>query len=302
MIGAARVVHVTGITAALSASARAAVFAAVEVARVGGALVSLDLNYRSALWSRAEAAQELRELTARADLVFAGGRSLYEAKRGRHAAVHLFPSSIDVDHFAGAREPRPDPEGQAHVPRPRLGWAGVIDERVDLGLLAGVAEARPDWQLVLIGPVADKLDRSQLPQRPNLHWLGLRDYADLPAHMAGWDVGIMPFALNRSTAFISPTKTPEYLAAGLPVVSTPVRDVISPYGDLGLVRIAADVDGWVAAVEAALREGRRTPRTVVDAYLARGSWDTTWAAMGELVDRVAATSGRSRPAARAAVG
>ena len=228
------------------------------------------------------------ELFGTADLVFTGGRSLYEAKRGRHASVHLFPSSIDVDHFGAARRPHEDPAAQAAIPRPRLGWAGAVDERLDLDLLAGLADARPDWQIVIVGPAAHKIDRSALPERPNLHWMGPRPYGDLPAHFAGWDVGIMPFALNRATEYISPTKTLEYLAAGLPVVSTPVPDVVAAYGDLDAVRIATGVDGWVTAVEGALRDGRTAARPEVDAFLARDSWDATWRRMGALVDAAVA--------------
>ena len=165
------------------------------------------------------------ELFRRADLVLTGGRSLFEAKRGRHPHVHLIPSSVDSAHFAVARLPGSEPGDQADIGSPRLGYAGVIDERIDLELLAAVADARPSWQLVLLGPVT-KIDPAVLPQRPNLHYLGRKDYADLPAYLRGWDVALMPFARNGATRFISPTKTPEYLAAGLPVVSTPIADVV----------------------------------------------------------------------------
>jgi UDP-galactopyranose mutase len=214
------------------------------------------------------------ELLSRADLVTTGGRSLYEAKRLRHPNVHPFPSSIDLAHFARARTPGVEPPDQAAIPRPRIGFAGVIDERMDLGLIAGLAQQRPQVQLVLLGPVA-KVDPAALPRLPNIHLLGLKPYADLPAYLGGWDVGILPFAHNDATRFISPTKTPEYLAAGLPVVATSIRDVVEPYGTCGLARIADGVPDFVAAVDAALAEGRGARLEAVDARLGRGSWDET---------------------------
>jgi glycosyltransferase involved in cell wall biosynthesis len=222
------------------------------------------------------------DLLDRADLVTTGGRSLYEAKRSLHHNVHAFPSSIDVQHFASARTPRRDPDDQGDIPRPRIGFAGVIDERMDLGLVRGVAEARPGWQLVLLGPIA-KISPVAVPRLPNVHRLGLKPYGELPDYLAGWDVGMLPFAHNDATRFISPTKTPEYLAAGLAVVSTSIRDVVEPYGSAGLVRIADGVDAFVAAIEAALVEGRGARTATVDAMLARGSWDETAARMRALM-------------------
>ena len=229
------------------------------------------------------------ELFRRADVVFTGGRSLFEAKQDRHPNVHLFPSSVDREHFQRARTIRRGPPDQAILPAPRLGYFGVIDERMDLELLAGVADARPDWQWVMIGPVV-KVDPSELPRRPNLHFLGRRPYDELPAYVAGWDVALIPFALNDSTRFISPTKTPEYLAAGRPVVSTPIRDVAEPYGAAGLVRIAATVPEFIEAVEMELaRDARGDWLREVDRFLARTSWDRTWEAMADIMDALAGT-------------
>jgi UDP-galactopyranose mutase len=222
-----------------------------------------------------------------ADVVFAGGQSLYEAKRRQHANVHLFPSSVDVSHFGKARMPQPDPSDQAPIPHPRLGFFGVLDERLDLDLLAGMAELQPDWHIVLIGPVV-KIDPSTLPRSPNLHYLGARDYAELPAYIANWDVALIPFARNESTRFISPTKTPEYLAAGRPVVSTSIRDVVRPYADEGLVRIADAPDTFIAAAAAAMRDDRQAHHARVDPCLASMSWDTTWSDMNRLIDSVLA--------------
>ncbi len=222
------------------------------------------------------------ELFDRADVVFTGGRSLYEAKRGHHANVHPFPSSVDVAHFARARDPLADPADQAAIPHPRLGYFGVIDERMDMQLVQAIASRRPDWSIVLVGPLA-KITRRSVARAPNIHYLGKKSYDELPAYLAGWDVALLPFAHNEATRFISPTKTPEYLAAGKPVVSTSVRDVVHPYGVRGLVRIADSADEYLAAVEDALAEepGPRVRRA--DLFLERLSWDRTWAAMDELV-------------------
>jgi UDP-galactopyranose mutase len=223
------------------------------------------------------------ELMSRADLVFTGGQSLYEAKRGRHPRVYAFPSSIDAEHFGRAREMSEEPDDQAGIPHPRLGFFGVIDERLDIELLDEVSRMRPEWQLVMIGPVV-KIDPAALPRRANIHYLGMKSYEELPAYLSGWDVALLPFARNESTRFISPTKTPEYLAAGRPVVSTSIRDVVRPYGQEGLVRIADTADEFVAACEAALGEDAAARRERVDAFLAQTSWDGTWAGMNALID------------------
>ncbi len=225
-------------------------------------------------------------LLERADLVFTGGWSLYEAKQGRHPDVHLFPSSVDVEHWARARESLPEPADLAGIDRPRLGFAGVIDERMDLALLSAVVSLRPDWQWVLVGPVV-KIAPASLPQAPNLHLLGGKQYAELPAYMAHWDVALMPFALNESTRYISPTKTPEYLAAGLPVVSTPFHDVVRTYGQRGVVEIAATPDAFVAACRRAITGYTAARRAAADVMLATQSWDRTWSEMDSLLRDVA---------------
>ncbi len=230
-----------------------------------------------------------RALFERADLVFTGGFSLYEAKRHHHPNVHPFPSSVDAAHFARARagggDGLADPEDQRDLARPRIGFFGVIDERMDQEILARMADAHPEWSIVLIGPVV-KIDPGALPRRPNIHYLGPRPYESLPDYIAGWDVAIMPFALNASTRFISPTKTLEYLAAGRPVVSTPIRDVVRPYGEAGIVRIA-EPTAFVGAVEETLDEAPTRAaafrRAATDALVANTSWDRTWAAMDALI-------------------
>jgi len=233
------------------------------------------------------------ELFRRADLIFTGGQSLYEAKRDQHHAVYALPSSIDAPHFAQARSATGDPEDQAGIPHPRLGFFGVIDERMDIGLLDAVAVARPDWHLVLVGPVV-KIEESELPRRANIHYLGGKSYDELPAYIAGWDVALLPFARNESTRFISPTKTPEYLAAGKPVVSTSIRDVVRPYGEMGMVRIADTPREFAECVAQALVEDAAARVGAVDAFLSQTSWDRTWGRMSELIEDVVAA--RRRPA------
>lgn len=220
------------------------------------------------------------ELLARADVVFTGGHSLYEAKQGRHPNIHAVPSSVDATHFArDPSAPTTDPAGQAHIPHPRAGFFGVVDERMDMAFLARLAALRPDIHFPIIGPVV-KIAPTSCAQAPNIHWLGSRSYADLPAHLHHWDVGLMPFALNDATRFISPTKTPEYLAAGLPVVSTPIRDVVRPYGERGLVEIAATPEQAAQALDRALAVASTSRwRAAVADQLASTSWDRTWAFM-----------------------
>jgi len=227
-----------------------------------------------------------------ADLVFTGGASLHAAAFGRNPEVHCFPSSIDAAHFGQARaESAADPADQAAICGPRIGFFGVIDERIDLGLVAELAALRPDLHLVMVGPTA-KIDPATLPQAPNIHWLGPKAYAELPAYMAHWDLGWMPFALNDATRFISPTKTPEFLAAGLPLISTAIRDVVEPYGRLGLVDI---VDGAATAANAADRMlaacgdvlAVRSRLAAVDRHLAGNSWDATWHGMRAMIETAA---------------
>ncbi|MGI4958541.1 MAG: glycosyltransferase [Janthinobacterium lividum] len=225
-----------------------------------------------------------RRLLDQADLVFTGGRSLYEAKRQMHPHAHLFPSSVDAPHFHQARFDRSaSPSDQTDLPYPRIGYFGVIDERIDYALLDAIAVARPDWTFIMLGPTA-KIDPASLPQHANLHWLGMKSYAELPAYLAGWNVGIMPFALNEATRFISPTKTPEFLAAGVPLVSTPIADVVTDWGSDGLVEIAADPDATLAAIEALLARPIEPWLARVDKRLAQQSWDNSWGRMMEFLD------------------
>ena len=232
-----------------------------------------------------------QELIDRADIVFTGGSSLFEAKKDRHDNVHCFPSSVDRTHFIRARARQFEPADQEDLPRPRLGFYGVIDERFDTELLDRAAAMRPDWTFVMLGPVV-KINEDDLPKRPNICYLGSKTYDQLPAYLSGWDVALMPFAMNESTEFISPTKTPEYLAGGKPVVSTPIRDVVRHYGHLKGVKIASTAEEFVDACDAAL-ELSRDPESgwlgEADLMLSASSWDTTQARMAGLLGQLLGT-------------
>lgn len=228
-----------------------------------------------------------QELFDRADTVFTGGYSLFEAKRHRHDNIHPFPSSVDVSHFARSRNLTTEQTDQVALARPRLGFFGVIDERMDLPLVAEIARRRAEWQLVMIGPVA-KIDPDSIPHLPNIAWLGMKSYSELPLYLSGWDIGIMPFARNESTRYISPTKTPEFLAAGIPVISTRIADVVDPYGEMGLAEIADDADAFIAAAERLMLSPKKEWLERVDRHLAGNSWDRTWAAMEALLRKTGA--------------
>ena len=228
-----------------------------------------------------------RQLLERADVVFTGGQSLYEAKRSMHRAIFPFPSSIDFTHFHQARGPGKDPVDQEQIPHPRVGYFGVIDERLDVDLVAKTALAMPDVHFVMIGPVV-KIDPAGLPAAHNLHWLGGKDYADLPQYLRHWDVGWMPFALNAATRYISPTKTPEFLAAGVPLASTAVVDVVRTYGAEGLVDIV-DADDVELTLRSVLARPRDHVLTQVDAYLLDMSWERTWAGMAARIQQARST-------------
>ena len=229
-------------------------------------------------------AQE-QKLFRAADVVFTGGMSLYEAKREQHENVHAFPSSIDVAHFASALDRPNEPVDQESIPHPRAGFFGVIDERLDLMLIADVATRMPDVHFIFVGP-AVKIDPSSLPKAENIHYLGNKSYAELPGYLARWDVALLPFARNQATRFISPTKTPEYLSAGKPVVSTSIRDVVTGYGDEGLVAIADTAEAFAEAIRHALRPQEEAWKNAVKAKLAEQSWDKTWSAMWKQIERV----------------
>ena len=219
-----------------------------------------------------------------ADVVFTGGPSLYQSKRDRHANAHCFSSSVDAAHFRQAQDKRISHPEQAHIPHPRLGFYGVIDERFDVDLVSSMADAHPEWQIVLVGPVV-KIDPASLPKQPNVHYMGQRTYDQLPQFLAGWDVCLLPFAMNDSTKFISPTKVLEYMAAELPSVSTPITDVKVPYGDV--VEIAESHADYIAACERQLAlsdDARQAMAQRMREVVAGTSWDRTASRMHELIE------------------
>ena len=241
-------------------------------------------------------------LLKRADLVLTGGPSLYEAKRHQHDHVMCLPSAVDAGHYARAhaladgKRVHRAAELQSNIASPRLGFFGVIDERLDIALVAALADADPAWQIVMVGPVV-KIDPAQLPQRPNLHWLGQQPYELLPQLVASWSVCLMPFALNESTRFISPTKTLEYMAAGKPVVSTPIHDVSVMFHEL--VAIAGDAPSFIAACRTALAESDATRvarEHAMAACVARHGWDETAAAIVAAIGRTLAEADRAEAA------
>ncbi len=225
------------------------------------------------------------ELFKQADLAFTGGYSLYEAKKHCHHNIYPFPSSIDKDHFLRARKKLPIPADQ-EMAGLRIGFYGVIDERFDIRLISEVAARRPAWQFILVGPVV-KIDPATLPRNNNIHYLGNKSYKELPAYISGWDIAMIPFEKNDSTRFISPTKTPEYLAAGKPVISSSITDVVSPYGKLGLVHIADSADEFICCVErelTAVPAQKKAWAKKVDTFLKNISWDFTAARMIAKID------------------
>lgn len=227
-----------------------------------------------------------RALLARADIVFTGGPSLYEAKKHRHPNVHCFPSSVDLTHFRQALDRNIAHPALQSLARPRLGFYGVIDERFDAELVERMADAHPEWQIVLVGPVA-KVDPATLPSRHNIHYMGFQSYSVLPQFLAAWDVCLMPFRLNEATRFISPTKSLEYMAAELPIVSTPIKDVVDLHGDV--VDIAGSPDDYLAACERVLNmqetEMQQKIRLMRE-RLAHTSWNATAEQMRALLKQL----------------
>lgn len=224
-----------------------------------------------------------QELFGKANVVFTGGNNLYKAKKSQHQNIFSFPSSIDKAHFKSARYHEKDAADQSAIPHPRLGFYGVIDERFDIELIRQAADAQPDWHFVLVGPVI-KIDPATLPQNENIHYLGPKTYEELPLYLSGWDIALIPFAINESTRYISPTKTPEYLAGGKPVISTAITDVINPYHKLGLVHIVENAEELIQTATSELSLTDKSEWLAnVDEYLSAISWDATWGRMDELM-------------------
>jgi UDP-galactopyranose mutase len=224
-------------------------------------------------------------LLTRVELLFTGGRSMYEARKTRHPRVHCFPSGVDIAHYRQAQGiAEAEPAALAWIPRPRLGYFGVLDERIDWPMIATIAEERPEWHWVLVGPTA-KVHPAEIPGGPNLHYLGQQAYADLPAYLRGFDIATMPFAINAATRFISPTKTLEYLAGGKPVISSSVPDVVASYRKI--VTIADGPETWIEAIEHLLaatpaEQWARLER--VEPILQDNTWDSIAERMWKLME------------------
>jgi UDP-galactopyranose mutase len=217
--------------------------------------------------------QEAR-LLRRADVVFTGGASLYEAKAPFNHNTHLFASGVDSKHYAKACLAETEvPEVVKSIPGPKATYIGVIDERLDYDIIRQMAEQRPNVQFLMCGPIV-KVDPAQLPQAANIHYLGQQAYKDLPRILKGSDICLMPFALNEATKFISPTKTLEYMATHRPIVSTPIRDVERFYSDI--VYLAEDTQEFIRQIDAALDEPaseRAARRKREEKILAEHAWD-----------------------------
>ncbi|HVI01664.1 MAG TPA: glycosyltransferase [Enhygromyxa sp.] len=237
-----------------------------------------------------EWAQRERWLFERADVIFTDSHSLCRHTRplAQHAHVYPFMSSVDVGYFGRAREQLIEPPDQDEIPHPRVGFCGVIDERVDMALLGQLASTRPDLQFVMVGPIVG-LDLATLPQSPNLHWLGAKPQTQLTAYIAGWDVAMLPLSCSDATQFTSPSRAAELLAAGKPVVATPIPNVVEPFGRDGLAWIAEDFGEFSDAIDEALRSDRYARVIHADAYLAEHSWKATWEEMWIYVEQAAAS-------------
>ncbi|MBZ0321188.1 MAG: glycosyltransferase [Anaerolineae bacterium] len=235
-------------------------------------------------------------LLSETDLVFTGGISLYRDKLPHNPNTHLFPSGIEIRHFAQAAEPDTleCPKEIAHLKSPILGYFGVVDERMDLVLLEKMAIAHPEWNILIIGPVV-KISHDDLPKAPNLHYLGMKAYAELPVYLARFDVALIPFARNEATRFISPTKTLEYMAARKPIISTAINDVIELYGKA--VQVGWTHDEFIGCCQTALGESQNPlastigaeRRVIEDTYLHQNTWDDTAGRMSALIQKALRT-------------
>lgn len=223
-------------------------------------------------------------LFEKADVVFTAGHHLFESHQHLHRNIYSFPNSIDKSHFTPARLTMAEPADQIAIPHPRIGFYGVLDERLNTSLLSDLAGGHPEWQFIFIGPVANAIQGS-LPKQSNVHLLGAKEYNELPQYLSGWDVAMIPFALNDGTRYINPAITPEFLAAGKPVVATPVYDIVHPYGKKGLVQIASTTSDFARAIEKALQLKKDTRWLgKVDRFLSNISWDKTFRQMEILTE------------------
>jgi glycosyltransferase involved in cell wall biosynthesis len=228
--------------------------------------------------------EQEKYLLAHTDVVFTGGKSLYESKKQIHDTVFCFPSSVDEDHFATARNGVALPADIANIPHPIAGYYGVVDERIDLDLLEKTASKNPDVSFVMIGPVV-KIQEDELPQASNIHYLGMKPYKVLPNYLKAFDIAMMPFALNDATKFISPTKTLEYMAAGKPIISTKIKDVERDYSHC--IKLISDSDDFTTQLQHLLSNEK--DENQVGNYkdvLEKTSWSNTVKGMADIIQKV----------------
>jgi len=212
-------------------------------------------------------------LMANADIIFTGGKSLYESKKQFHENVHCFPSSVDEDHFAKSCSGISIPADIGDIQGPIVGYYGVIDERIDLELLSQTAKQLPNVSFVMIGPLA-KIEEADLPMADNIHYLGMKCYNELPCYLKAFDIAMMPFALNDATKYISPTKTLEYMAAQKPIISTKILDVVRDYSNC--VSLIETADEFSTAITSILNQSDRNETNFeYQQILQNTSWDTT---------------------------
>lgn len=233
-----------------------------------------------------------RQLLSMADVVFTGGRKLWEAKRKLNPNCHFYGCGVDVNHFARSKfQELAVPTDIRQLSAPILGYFGVIDERLDYDLIRKIAEARPGWNIVLVGPTT-KVSAEDLPQRSNIHWLGGRPYSELPAYAKAFDVCLMPFALNEATEFINPTKALEYMATGKPVVSTPVPDVVSNFAEVA--HIASSPEEFLHACEESLQHPNANRIERGEIMARENTWESVVARLEEHVaEALALKKGRT---------
>jgi UDP-galactopyranose mutase len=222
-------------------------------------------------------------LLRQADFVFTAGPSLHETRRSFNQNTYCLPGSVDIDHFYGARYYHADPAEQAKIPHPRIGFAGVIDDRIDFTLLKAVALRKPEWHLVLLGPIVG-LKKSDLPELSNLHFIEKKSYEELPGYISGWNITMLPFAHTDATRFINPLQATEFLAAGKPVIAAPVIDIIRTYGNRGLIQIAGTPEEFVRVANTHFTSRDKTEwNDHVAEFLSLNSWDKTWQRMMDMI-------------------
>lgn len=220
-----------------------------------------------------------KELTDNADLVFMNGRTLFNSKKHLNSNIHELPSSIDFKHFSLARQKLIEPDDQVHIPHPRIGFYGVIDQRVDLEIIGKIAELEPLYQFIVLGPIIN-VKTSELPIRNNIHFLDKKDYHALPLYLAGWDCVFMPYRLDDSTKLFSPAKILEFLAAGKPVVASPLPDIIYSYKGKELIHLAKSPEEFIKKINLALQENRNEEWiTKIDSFLQDQNWDDLFSKM-----------------------